>query len=102
MTAEAAEQTAEIHGVSARLASVIVAGHTVEQALSFDMAETETVHGRPFDEELDSHTQLGMPRRGDPRVAARAEVDRLGQRQPSEGRSSVDVLANRTPNLIHL
>ena len=60
MTAEVTEQTAEIRGVNVRLASVIVAGHTVEQVLSFDVAEAEAVHGRPFDDELDKHIQMGM------------------------------------------
>ena len=35
-------------------------GHTVEQVLSFDVAEAEAVHGRPFDDELDRHIQMGM------------------------------------------
>ena len=58
MTAEVTEQTAEIRGVSVRLATVTVAGHTVEQVLSFDVAEAEAVYGRPFDEELDKHIQM--------------------------------------------
>ena len=43
-----------------RWVSVIVAGHTVEQVLSFDVAEAEAAHGRPFDDELDRHIQMGM------------------------------------------
>ena len=60
MTAEVKEQSGEIRGVNVRWASVIVAGHTVEQVLSFDVAEAEAVHGRPFDDELDEHIQMGM------------------------------------------
>ena len=60
MTAEVKEQIGEIRGVNVRWASVIVAGHTVEQVLFFDVAEAEAVHGRPFDDELDEHIQMGM------------------------------------------
>lgn len=60
MAAEVTEQTAEIRGVSVRLVTVTVAGHTVEQVLSFDVAEAETVHGRPFDDAMDKHIQGGM------------------------------------------
>ena len=60
MTAEVKEQSGEIRGVNVRWASVIVAGHTVEQVLFFDVAEAEAVHGRPFDDELDEHIQMGM------------------------------------------
>ena len=60
MTAEVTEQTGEIRGVSVRWVNVIVAGHTVEQVLSFDVAEAEAVYGRPFDDEMDRHIQMGM------------------------------------------
>ena len=60
MTAEVKEHIGEIRGVNVRWVSVIVAGHTVEQVLSFDVAEAEAVHGRPFDDELDEHIQMGM------------------------------------------
>ena len=60
MTAEVKEQSGEIRGVNVRWASVIVAGHTVEQVLFFDVAEAEAVHGRPFDDELDENIQMGM------------------------------------------
>ena len=60
MPAEVKEQIGEIRGVNVRRVDVIVAGHTVEQVLSFDVAEAETVHGRPFDDELDEHIQMGM------------------------------------------
>ena len=32
----------------------------MEQVLSYDVAEAEAVHGRPFDDEMDRHIQLGM------------------------------------------
>ena len=60
MTAEVKEHIGEIRGVKVRWIDVIVAGHTVEQVLSFDVAEAEAVHGRPFDDELDEHIQMGM------------------------------------------
>ena len=60
MTAEVREQTGEIRGVNVRWVNVIVAGHTVEQVLSFDVAEAEAAHGRPFDDDLDRHIQAGM------------------------------------------
>jgi len=60
MAAEVTEQTAEIRGVSVRLVTVTVAGHTVEQVLSFDVAEAEAVYGRPFDDAMDKHIQGGM------------------------------------------
>ena len=60
MAAEVTEQSAEIRGVNVRLVTVTVAGHTVEQVLSFDVAEAEAVHGRPFDEELDNNIQMGV------------------------------------------
>ena len=43
MTAEVTERTAQLRGVNVRWADVIVAGHTVEQVLSFDVAEAEAV-----------------------------------------------------------
>ena len=60
MTAEVTEQTGEIRGVNVRWVNVIVAGHTVEQVLSFDVAEAEAVYGRPFDDEMDEYIQMGM------------------------------------------
>ena len=60
MTAELTEHTGEIRGVNVRWVNVMVEGHTVEQVLSFDVTEAESVHGRPFDGELDRHIQMGM------------------------------------------
>lgn len=60
MTAEVTERTGEIRGVNVRWVEVVVSGHVVEQVLSFDVAEAEAVHGRPFDDELDKHIQMGM------------------------------------------
>ena len=60
MTAEVKEHIGEIRGVKVRWVDVIVAGHTAEQVLSFEVAEAEAVHGRPFDDELDEHIQMGM------------------------------------------
>jgi hypothetical protein len=60
MTAEVTERTGEIRGVNVRWVNVVVTGHTVEQVLSFDVAAAEDVHGRPFDDEMDKHIQMGM------------------------------------------
>ena len=60
MPAEVTEGFKEIRGVTVRLATVTVAGHTVEQVLSYDVAEAEAVYGRSFDDEMDEHIQLGI------------------------------------------
>ena len=60
MTADITERTGQIRGVNVRWVSVIFAGHTVEQVLSYDVAEAEAVHGKQFDDELDKHMQMGM------------------------------------------
>ena len=60
MTAEIREHAGEIRGVNTRWVEVIVGGHIVEQVLSYDVAEAEEVHGRPFDDELDRFIQMGM------------------------------------------
>ena len=60
MIAEVTEQTGDIRGVKVRWVEVVAAGHTVEQVLSYDVAEAEAVHGRPFDDEMDRHIQMGM------------------------------------------
>ena len=60
MTAEVTERTGKIRGVNVRWVTVIVEDHTVEQVLSFDVAEAEAAHGRPFDNDLDKHIQMGM------------------------------------------
>lgn len=60
MPAEVTEGFKEIRGVNVRLATVTVAGHTVEQVLSYDVAEAEAAYGRPLDDEMDKHIQLGM------------------------------------------
>lgn len=60
MAAEVTERTGEIRGVNVRWVKVVVSGHVVEQVLSFDVAEAEAVYGRPFDDELDKHIQMGM------------------------------------------
>lgn len=60
MTADVIERNGDIRGVKVRWVEVVVAGHTVEQALSYDVAEAEVVHGRPFDDELDKIIQRGM------------------------------------------
>ncbi len=60
MAAEITERAGQIRGVNVRRIDVIVKGHIVEQVLLFDVAEAEAVHGRPFDDELDKHIQMGM------------------------------------------
>ena len=60
MTAEVSERTAVIRGVNVRWVEVTVAGHTVEQMLLYDVSEAEAANGRPFDDDLDRHIQMGM------------------------------------------
>ncbi len=60
MVAEVRERTGEIRGVRVRWAEVLVEGHIVEQVLSYSIAEAQTVYGRPFDDEMDRHIQMGM------------------------------------------
>ena len=60
MPADVTERTGEIRGVNVRWITVTVAGHTVEEILLYDVAEAETVYGKPFDDELDRHIQMGM------------------------------------------
>lgn len=60
MTARVTEQSGEIRGVNVRWVHVSVEGHTVEQILMYDVAEAEAVYGRPFDDEMDRHIQMGM------------------------------------------
>ena len=49
-----------IRRVNVRRDCVVVAGHTVKQELSYEIAEAESVHGMPFGEELDKYIQMGM------------------------------------------
>ena len=60
MNSEVIEKTGDIRGIKISWVDVLVAGHTVEQVLSFDVAEAEAVYGRPFDDEMDRHIQMGM------------------------------------------
>ena len=60
MVAEVRETTGEIRGVQVRWAEVVVEGHIIEKVLSYDVAEAEVVYSRPFDDEMDSHIQMGM------------------------------------------
>ena len=54
------ERSEEIAGVQVRWVSVLREGHTVEQVLSYDVAEAEAVLGRPFDDEMDSEMRSAM------------------------------------------
>ena len=60
MPAEVTEGFKEIRGVTVRLVTVTVAGHTVEQVLSYEVAAAEAVCGRSLDNEMDKHIQMGM------------------------------------------
>lgn len=60
MVAEIREHSGEIRGVTVTWVDVIVAGHTVEQVLSYDVAEAEAVHGAPFSDKVDEIMQMGM------------------------------------------
>ena len=54
------EESFEIAGVQVRWVSVIASGHTIEQVLSYDVAEAEAVFGRPFDDEVDTEMRFAM------------------------------------------
>ena len=54
------ETSETIAGVQVRWVSVLLEGHTVEQVLSYDVAEAEAVFGRPFDDEMDSEMRSAM------------------------------------------
>ena len=60
MVAEVRENIGTIRGVNVRSLEVVIAGHTVEQLLVYDVAEAEAEYGRPFDDEMDEHIQKGM------------------------------------------
>ena len=60
MVSEVRETTGEIRGVQVRWAEVVVEGHIIEKVLSYDVAEAEVVYSRSFDDEMDSHIQMGM------------------------------------------
>ena len=60
MASERRERDLTIRGLTVRYSQVIVAGHTVELALSYDIGEAEAVHGRPFSDDMDRHIQQGM------------------------------------------
>ena len=60
MLGEVSESVGEIREVRVRFVTVTLSGHTVEQVLSFDVAEAEARYGRSFDEEMDRHIQMGM------------------------------------------
>ena len=60
MKTQVVEKTGEIRGVGIRWVDILVAEHVVEQVLSFEVAEAEAVYGRPFDDEMDRHIQMGM------------------------------------------
>ena len=57
---ESREKKGNDPGVEHSLASVILAAHTIERVLSYDVAEAEAFYGRPFDPAMDEHIQLGM------------------------------------------
>ena len=58
--ASVTERSGKIRGVDVRWVAVIVEGHTVEQVLSYDVAEAEAVFGRPFDDAMDDEMRMGM------------------------------------------
>ena len=58
--ASVTEQSVEIAGVQVRWVDVVLNGHTVEQVLSYDVAEAEAVFGRPFDDAMDTRMRFAM------------------------------------------
>ncbi len=54
------DESLEIAGVEVRRISVLVSGHTVEQVLSYDVAEAEAVFRRPFNDMMDAAMRAAM------------------------------------------
>ena len=65
MVAETREHSVDIRGVTATLVDVVVAGHTVELVLSYDVEEAEAVHGAPFSDGVDEIVQMEVAALGD-------------------------------------
>ena len=65
MVAETREHSVDIRGVTATLVEVVVAGHTVEMVLSYDLEEAEAVHGTPFSDDVDEIMQMEVAALGD-------------------------------------
>ena len=65
MVAETREHSVDIRGVTATLVDVVVAGHTVELVLSYDVEEAEAVHGAPFSDGVDDIIQMEVAALGD-------------------------------------
>ena len=65
MVAETREHSVDIRGVTATLVDVVVAGHTVELVLSYDVEEAEAVHGALFNDSVDEIMQMEVAALGD-------------------------------------
>ena len=70
----------EIRGVMVRWDQVLVAGHLVEMTLSYRVADAERVYGKPWDEELDRHLQMGMFAMD--RISADGTMGKAAQAEP--------------------
>ncbi len=60
MVVETREHSVDIRGVTATLVDVVVAGHTVELVLSYDVEEAEAVHGTQYSDGVDEAAKRGM------------------------------------------
>ena len=65
MVAETREHSVGIGGVPATLVDVVVAGHTVELVLSYDVEEAGVVHGASFNDGVDEIMQMEVAALGD-------------------------------------
>ena len=89
------EESFRIAGVEVRWVSVIVSGHTVEQVLSYDVAEAEAVFRRPFDYEMDTGMRMAMY------SADRIWLDETLHRVASATSYVLDGKCVRTTKIVH-
>ena len=89
------EESFRIAGVEVRWVSVIVSGHSVEQVLSYDVAEAEAVFRRPFDYEMDTGMRMAMY------SADRIWLDETLHRVASATSYVLDGKCVRTTKIVH-
>ena len=89
------DESLEIAGVEVRRVSVIVSGHTVEQVLSYDIAEAEAVFRRPFDDVMDTAMRMAM------HSADRVWLDETMSRVAAATSYVLDGKCVRTAKILH-
>ena len=89
------DESFEIAGVEVRRISVLVSGHTVEQVLSYDVAEAEAVFRRPFNDMMDAAMRAAMY------SADRVWLDETMSRVASATSYVLDGKCVRTAKILH-